>query len=127
VAHHERVEQAVHLVGDGSALIFRNVCEGDGGHAAVAAMRSHLDLAIDPSFADRSARTAVKTRVAASQRSWGLNTLPTPVSGMGSIGMTCTGTAARSGVRSRTQASSSPGATVAPGFNCTYPTGNSPA
>ena len=58
--------------------------------------------------------TLVNTRCAASQRSCGLNTLPTPVSGIGSIGMTCTGTAARSGVRSRTQARSSPGSTVAP-------------
>src|SRR3954452_20355784 len=66
----------------------------------------------------RGVSTFVNTRWAASQRSCGLNTLPTPVTGIGSIGMTCTGTAARSGVRSRTHVSSSPGSTVAPCFSC---------
>ncbi len=47
--------------------------------------------------------------MAASHRSCGLKTLPTPVSGIGSMLEIWTGTAARSGVRSRTQASSSPG------------------
>ena len=63
--------------------------------------------------------TFVNTRVAASQRSCGLNTLPTPVTGIGSIGMICTGTAARSGVRARTQSSNSPGCTAAPGLSWT--------
>ena len=64
-------------------------------------------------------KAKVNTRVAASQRSCGLNTLPTPVSGIGSTGMICTGTAARSGVRSRTKLSNSPGCTLAPGLSCT--------
>jgi hypothetical protein len=123
MAHHEGVEQAVHLVGDGSALIFWDMCEGDGGHAAVAAVRSHFDLAIDPSFADRR-ESAGEDPCGGIPAKLGLEDLADPGErhGIDRDDLYRSG-----GALGRAQASSSPGATVAPGFNCTYPTGNSPA
>ena len=71
---------------------------------------------VAPRF-ERSASVSVKTRRAASQRSCGLNTFPTPVSGIASISTTFTGTAARSGVRSRTNSTSSFGLAFASGLS----------
>src|SRR5215212_2890786 len=51
----------------------------------------------------RGSSAFAKTRSAASNRSCGLKTFPIPVSGIVSIAITPTGTAARSGVRSRTK------------------------
>src|SRR5580692_9021352 len=53
VAHHERVEQGIHLVADGLAPVLRNLRDGDRGDAAMAAMWSNLNLAVDASFQQR--------------------------------------------------------------------------
>ena len=126
MAHHERVEQVVHLVGDGSALIFWDMCEGDGGHAAVAAVRSHFDLAIDPSIADRR-ESAGEDPCGGIPAKLGLEDFADPGErhGIDRDDLHRSGGALG-------RALADPGleltrATVAPGFNCTYPTGNSPA
>ena len=70
----------------------------------------------------RGASAWVKSLSQASQRSCGLKTLPTPVSGIASSSSTCTGMAARSGVRSRTQAcraAASASDFSTPGLSCT--------
>jgi hypothetical protein len=48
-----------------------------------------------------------------------MNTLPTPVRGMGWIGKMLTGTAARSGERGRIHSTSSAGSTFTSGLNWT--------
>jgi len=102
VAHRERRAKGVHPVDDGRAGPFGDAGKGDRPRLPLLPLGPMSTLQSMP-LSRRGPRTPVKTRLAASQASCALKTLPTPVSGQprDRSGLICTGTAARSGVRSR--------------------------
>src|ERR1700722_8871435 len=53
VAHHERREQAVHLVDDGLASTVRHIGDRDSDDAPMTAVSPHVDLAVDSLFLER--------------------------------------------------------------------------
>ena len=53
MSHHERREQGIDFVRDYLALVLRDASDLHGGDAAVAIMRSYLNLAIDARFRQR--------------------------------------------------------------------------